>query len=82
MDGAAVAGHFFQKSYRLVERDAVAISDIKDFPSHFVCGRGTRQQVGINRIVHVGKIAALLTIAENCGLFSAQHLHDEACQDT
>src|SRR5258705_12824189 len=71
---SGVARQRFQKSKSLVQSGVAPRSDIEHSSGTF-CGRsGAGQEVGGDGIVNVIEVAALLAVAKNRGLFTAQHL--------
>src|SRR6202171_3640850 len=65
---------------RLVERDAPSRGYIEYFSRRLGRGRLTGQQVCVDRVVNVGEVTALLSVAENRGLLTLEHERDEFCQ--
>jgi len=53
---------------------------IEYFPCHLRRRSFAGQQVGIDGIVDVGEVPALLAVAKHRGLLPAQHQGDELCQ--
>src|ERR1700730_4550716 len=56
-----------------VEIDSAAGGDVEGLPGCLVGRSGTGEQIRLDSIVDIGEVAALLAVAEDRGLFAAQH---------
>jgi len=81
-NGAGERSKRLKQFERLIQRDPAARRDVEYFAGHLVRGSFAGQQVGFDRILDIGEIPALFAIAENCRLFSVEHLRDELRQHT
>src|SRR3989442_14130212 len=77
---AFVPDQFLQDSEGLVQINPLSRGHVEHAPCDFAGWRLASQQIRINRIIHVGEIAALLAVSEDRGLFSLEHLDDELGQ--
>src|SRR5271157_716309 len=77
LDRTLVSGQWLQGGERFIQRDPSAGGAVENAPG--TLGRRGRagQQIGRDRVVNVGEIAAGFAIAKNRGLFPMQHLHTE-----
>src|ERR1700730_4404202 len=75
-----IRGQSLKKFEGFVERDSPAGRDVEYFPRYLRPRSFAGQQIGLNRIVDVGEIPALLAIPKHGRLRAAQHLRDELCQ--
>src|SRR5260370_23991180 len=79
---SCVANDCLERLEGLVQSDAPAAGNIKDFSCHLFGRRSAGQQVGGNYVIDRGKIAALFAIAVNRWLLAAKHGSNELGHDS
>src|SRR4030081_637 len=77
---AGIGREPLQQLDRLVEREAPSRGHIEYFSRCLGCRRLTSQQVCLDRVVNVGEVTALLSVAEDRGLLTPEHERDELRQ--
>src|ERR1039458_7723884 len=75
-----VRREFLQEFESLIERDAASRRYIEYLAGHLPGGGLAGQKVGLDGIVDVGEIPALLAVPKHRRLLAAQHLRDELRQ--
>ena len=73
---------FGEQGVGLVQRVTLPAGDVEYLPCHLVGIGVDGKQIGLDSVVHIGEIAALLSISEDGWTFATHHLQDELRNDT